>query len=795
MKKSIQLFALFFLFANTLFSQNNISGKITDGNGGIYFATVALFNSADSTIAQAESTDENGLFKIEKIKDGKYYLEVSMLGYDTHKSNEITFPKSNGKTFDILLSKDAKMLKEVEVTARKPLLEQQADRLIVNVADNLTSLNGSVLDVMKKVPGMIVVGDKMRMAGQQNITILINGKTTKYMDVQSLLKDMPGDNIKKVEVIHQPGAEFDAEGTGPVINIILKKNSLYGTNGSVTLGGAKGEYWKYKTAVSLSHYQGNVNIQGSIGYRRNSWWDRMEITRKVEDDVYEQVSNDPSISNNFRANLSLGWDINERHSTGFSSRFFDSRSDYDLKNTTVINFAETPNVDWKLLSNNAQTDDWSMITFNPYYTFEIDTAGQKLDFDINFAKIKTDMSNTLTTTEVLQNQHFDSQKNNQIGTTNIFTTKLDYTYPFSNNLKLQAGVKYSDASLDNNLEALVENGTDVWVNNIGQSNHYLFDETIFAGYSKLTWKAKKWNGTAGLRYEKSDSKGFSKTINKEIPRPISAFFPSASVGREITKDLGATLAYSYRIDRPRYSTLNPFKYFLDQYTFQRGNENLAPAFTHSAKFNLHYQNQPFFNIEYKHTNDAIVEVSEQDDAAGTSNLVTVNLETFKNFNVSLFFPLDFIPKISGYGGFIANHGKYDSKYLGENFNRSKWDYTAFLQAEFTLPWEINTEMTGWYNSGGQDGIINASWLYGVDIGFSKKFLNNKAKLSLGVENLFARYLEAKIIYANMDIAIKDRWDGPVVNMQFSYKFGNQHMKDAKTHSSSASDVLNRAQKN
>lgn len=792
MKKLLQFILIFLFFSAPLFSQNTIKGKVTDGKKGIHFATVALLNQADSSIVEAESTNEDGTFQFNNIKNGAYFIEASMLGFASRKSNVFKLPNNN-QSIDISLSEDAAMLSEVEVVSRKPLLEQKSDRLVVNVENNITSLNGSVLDVMKKVPGMIVIGDQLRMAGQSNMTILINGKTTKYMDVQSLLKDMPGDNIKKVEVIHQPGAEFDAEGTGPVINIILKKSSLYGTNGNINAGVGKGEYWRYKTGLSLSHYQGDVNVQGSVGFRRNSWWDRMEITRKVLDDVYTQVSEDPSISNGFRSNLSFGWDITDQHNIGFASRYFNSKSDYIVDNNTLVNFGDPTIPDWELKTENAQIDDWSMLTFNPYYTFEIDTAGQKLEFDINIAQIKTDMTNELSTTEINGEEIFDSQKNIQIGTTDIFTSRLDYTYPFSNDLKVQVGLKYSDADLDNNLDAQIQNGT-IWENNIGQSNHYLFTETIFAGYGKATWKKGKWNGTAGLRYEKSDSEGYSVTADQKITRPIEKLFPSASVGREITKDLVTTVAYSYRIDRPRYNTLNPFKYFLDQYTFQRGNENLAPALTHSTKLNLAYQNQPFFNVEYKHTNDAIVEVSEQNDSLGTSNLVTVNLETFKNFNINLALPIDFIPGVSGFAYFAANHVSYDSEYLDENFNRSKWDYTAYLQTEFMLPGKINTELSGWYNSGGQDGIINAQWLYGVDIGFSKKFMDNKAKVSLGVQNILARYMFADIKYANMDININSRWDGPVVNMQFSYKFGNQHMKSKERRNSSASDVLNRAQK-
>ena len=176
---------------------------------------------------------------------------------------------------------------------------------------------------------------------------------------------------------------------------------------------------------------------------------------------------------------------------------------------------------------------------------------------------------------------------------------MDYTLPISDDFKFQIGAKYSDASLDNNLESLFDE-IGIWENNVGQSNHFLFDETIAAAYTKVTWKKNKWNGTAGLRYEDSNSVGYSITIDSTITRDIAKLFPSVSIGRSLTKELGATMAYSYRIDRPRYNNLNPFRYFLDQYTFQKGNENLAPALTHSLKFNLHYDNQPFFNLSLIH---------------------------------------------------------------------------------------------------------------------------------------------------------------------------------------------------
>ncbi len=777
-------------------AQHQISGTITNAKGdGVFFATIALYKQADSTILKGETSDANGKFSLKDIPDGQYFLEVSMLGFLDEKIADLSFPRDNRKQFDIQLDEEAQSLSTVTVTAKAPMLEQRADRLIVNVENNLTSLNSNLLEVMKKVPGVIVVGDKLRMAGQSNVTILLNGKTTKYMDVDALLKDIPGDNIKRVEVIHQPGAEFEAEGTGPIINIILKKNSLYGTNGSVNAGVSKGEYWRYRTGFSLSHYQGNLNISAGASTGRNSWYEGLDVVRSVGSDVYSQVSENPNISDFLRSNLTLDWDVTERHRLGFNSSWVGSKRDYSITNTTLIDFADANTGDLKILTDNRITRDWNMLTLNPYYSFEIDTQGQKLDLDFNAVRIGNNGGNTLMPEEANFGEFTPDQRYDQPGESEIYTVSLDYTLPISKDIKLQMGGRYSLADLDNDLRSFREDANGVFQPDSLQSNHFLFKETIWAGYSKMDWKAGKWSGTAGLRYEDSKSEGYSVTLDSTQSRRIAKLFPSASLSRELTKKLGAAIAYSYRIDRPHYGDLNPFIYFLDPYTYELGNPRLRPSLTHSTKFSLMFENQPFFNIEYKHTNDAMVEVTEQDDASGQTFLTNVNLDAFKVLNISLFFPLDFIPKTSGYGGFIANHNKYDSPYLDQQFSRSKWDYTAFLSANITLPKKVEMEVSGFWNSGGLQGIINAEWLYGVDVGVARKFLNDKLKVSVGIDNVLRRFFHGSVQYANMDFNIVSRWDAPVYNMQVSYKFGNQHMKSKGSRSSSAEEVIRRAQQN
>ena len=786
------------LLSFQIMSAQDISGTISDNQGqGIFFVTVALYNAVDSTIVLAESTDDEGQFSLPNLKEGSYYITASMLGYADKSSSIFEIPYSTPPTLDLILDSDSQLLSTVEIVDKAPLMEQKADKLIVNVDGNITNTGGNLLDVMKKVPGMIVIRDRLNLAGSGSPTILLNGKSTQYMDIQSLLRDMPGDNIKKVEIIHQPGAEYEASGKGPIINIILKKNSLFGTNGSVSVGVGKGNrLWDYNTGLQLSHYAGNLNISGGIGYARNAWVEELEITRNLTniadqvDGQYSQLNVELATPDTYRGNIRLDWDVTDRHRLGWSSKVYVNENQYQANNGTQVDLFKSTAQDYALNSVNDIDRSWQYYSLNPYYIFEIDTSGQKLELDFSNARYQTQSYNTLTTTNNLDTTSL-GQRYDQPGDTKITAVTLDYSKPLNKVFDLKTGVKYSQANLDNNLQA--ENRTNIsWFSNPQQSNHYLFDERIAAAYGKISWITGKWSGTAGLRYEDSHSVGNSLTIDSIQVRNIKRLFPSFSLSRELGGPLKSTISYSRRIERPRYSSLNPFVFYIDPFTSQRGNPNLRPQLTHSAKFTLSYEGQPFFNIEYKRSSDAIVEVTEQERTNEEAFKIDVNFELQEQFSTSLFFPLDFIPGISGYSGVIMSRNSYDSNYIGDQFLESRWNATAFLQAEFELPGDIQGELGGWYTSGAQEGIFQSEYLYGSSFGLSKKFLDRKMKVSLGVEDFVNRFWHANVDF-QQDLDLVVRWQAPTVSAKVSYKFGNQHLKSKKKTAGSASEELRRAQ--
>lgn len=775
-----------------LMSQNSLSGIVLDENDkSIFFATAVLYNQSDSSIAKSASTGENGNFNIQGINSGRYYLEIRFLGYENYIKQGLEFPKNNNLSVLVKMEMSKNELGEVVVEGKKPLLEQEPDRLIVNVSDNIAGNNNTMLDVMKNVPGVVVAGDKISLAGSTNLTILINGKTTKYMDMSSLLKDMPGDNIEKVEVIHQPGAEFDAAGSGPIINVVLKKNSLFGTFGSVNSGFSKGDTWRYKTGASFTHYQGSVNISGSVGYQNSDYNSLMDLDRYTGTDFHDQTSRNEQSFQSYKGDLNIEWDINNRHKVGIQSRFIN----YDLDNLvkTDLDIIHPNNSIESSFTRNDRDAFWQLGSVNPYYTFEIDSLGQKLEFDFNYIQFGSKDESNMVERDIDNNVVMNQNRTNQPGDTKITVAKLDYTYPFSKYLKLQIGSKYSFADLDNDYQAEVLQQNNVWERS-NQSNHYLFNETIIAGYGKLSFNKDKWSGTMGLRYEDSKSNGKSIGLDTVLTRDIANFFPSASISREIIKNLKGIIAYSYRLERPDYASLNPFRNSLDAHTFEVGNPDLRAEYTHSMKFSLAYQNQPFFNVEYKKTSDPITQTYEQNDETGEASRSHDNLDIKNEFGVSLFFPLDFIPKVSGYGGMMVNNKFFDTKYLDDTYELSKWDMTAFLQMNIKLPWKILAELSGYYTSGGLEGVMRYDYMYGASAGVSRKFLDNRLKVNMGVDNFVGRFFYGNLEYSNLNLKIYNEWEAPVLNFQVSYSFGNKHLTKKK-HTSSADEELNRTGKN
>ncbi|MEW7288930.1 outer membrane beta-barrel protein [Aquimarina sp. 2304DJ70-9] len=766
------IFFLLCIGINVINAQHTITGRITNqDNSPLSFANVILYQDKTETAVFAVATEEDGTYVLKNIKNGAYRIEVSMLGYETKKSEPFSCTDET-KELNINFSLKSEQLDEVIVTYKRPIIKQTAEKLIVDI-EKSEMVNTNLQDVMKKIPGVIVTNGNLNYGGQGNIRILINGKTTDYMDVSALLREMPADNIARVELIQQPGAEYDAEGSGPIINIILKKNVRLGTHGNLKSTVGYVEDFLYGTSASIASYKNKLNWQASAGYNRSSWREDLIISRKVLDETYEQTSISPFDPETFRVSGGLDYYINDKNTLGISANRIQSQSDRITSNsTTIINETSTSN----LLTDNSFDRDRITFTVNPYYEF--DDQKNKVTLDFNYIDYKYENENNLFKVEDSP-VDYNNQRYFQDAAYEIFTYKGDYKRTASDNFSWGAGAKYSKIDSDSDLQSFTQNEDGVFVNNDNQTNRFLIDERILALYSKFNAKLDKWSFSGGLRWEESDTQGTSVTQNETRSRTISKVFPSLSLGREITNEVSANIAYSYRIQRPSYSSLNSFVYYYDPFTFEEGNPNLKPAFTNSFRFNLTYEDQPFFSVSYRKTTDALFEIITQNDTSAETSRSVINLAENNNLSASLFGPLDFIEGLDGFTGVIVNYNEYQSERLTPALDLSQWSLTWYTSAEYKLPWGINSEISGYYTTGGLEGQIEYKWIAGLDIALSKKFLNDRLKVSVEFEEVLNRKFLGTINYDNVNASIENDWPRQNLYLQLNYSFGSKFNKNKK----------------
>lgn len=475
-------------------------------------------------------------------------------------------------------------------------------------------------------------------------------------------------------------------------------------------------------------------------------------------------------------NGNIDYHLNDKHTFSIGSRLNQRTSQRIASSKTIISDASTTNT---LFSENSFARDRIDFNLNPYYEYKSET--DRLVIDFNYVDYLNDNTNTLYDIDG-STIPFTDRKYIQEGKYKIKTYKIDYKKTLSENFNISFGTRYADVNTDNDLQSYLDNNQGVFDFLETESSQFLIKETIFAGYSKINATSGKWAFSGGLRYEDSHTDGTSiymekGTLNTEIKkRPIQKLFPSASVSRNLSEKLGTSLSYSYRVQRPSYSSLNSFATFLDPFSAEQGNPSLTPAFTHNYQFNLTYEQQPFFSIGYSNTTEAIVDLVQQDNATAQIRQRQVNVENNKNWNFRLFGPLSFIKDVEGYTGFIVINNDYES--LTYDIDLNKWSLIWFVQANYELPFGINFELSGNYGTGALQGQVEIDWIADLDFSFGRTFLEEKLKINLGFNSMLNRGFVGNMDYGTGTAIVEINGSRQVINLRLVYSFGSKFGKKA-----------------
>ncbi|GAA3641732.1 outer membrane beta-barrel protein [Flavivirga jejuensis] len=790
------LFYFFILLLSiTSFSQEfRINGHAKDANNNpIAYANVLITSLGNSKTANGTSTDEAGYFIIENLKAGDYILKISFLGFKSYITRVELYRNIN---FDTIILKDnIEALDGVTVMTKRPTVKRMVDRLVFNV-ENSTLSNSNILDILKHTPG-VLIHDGAITIKQSTPTVYINDRKVHLSsnEIQQLLEATSANNVKSIEVITNPPAKYEAEG-GIVLNIVTSKNIIAGYHGSVFGNYKQGEMFpKYSLGTShffktkkLSAYV-NYNISPRKDYRHNNEFinfidNNDQITSSWETD-FEKTRE----TSNQNINSNIDYIINKRNSLSFSTSMLISPR--ENTKTSVNSLTEVFNSNKTLDSTfntlNRKVDESFNLAFTLDYTHKFKRAGERLSISTHhtnydsssFQNVDTDYrfsDNTLIRSNRFQT--FSSQ------IIKLYTGQVDYELPISDSAQFEAGVKISNINSESILNQFIfEN--DEKVEDLLNSDTFLYDETNYATYISYSKDWDHWSLKSGIRGEYTDIKGSSLSTNQINNNDYFKFFPSFHLLNKINKNDEIYFNYNKRIYRPRYTQLNPFKYFLNDNTFVTGDPNLKPQIDDIFVLGYTFDKDYTFELYYRYENNPTIQITFQDNDENVIKYINTNIDR------SISYGLDFIT----YKAITRNWNLYvlsslyyyDERFFAlesnnELLTNDRWstfaqiiNYFSFLKDK-----SLTADLSFLYVSSFITGPINISSSNGLDVSLKKTFWDNKASFNIGVMDIFnSKNVNTVTKYINQDVSFLSRKENRLFTFGFNYKFGNFRLNTNK----------------
>jgi Outer membrane protein beta-barrel family/Carboxypeptidase regulatory-like domain len=787
------------LAGTILHAQVTVKGTVQDQKGAsLPFASVALIKAADSSLVTGAVTKDNGSYSMPNIQEGDYRILAAFVGYPSVYSDKFTLTAANTTaTVDINMNNEGKMLKEAVVTAKRPLFEQKSDRLVVNVADSPVAAGGTAMEILTKVPGVAIIQDRVTLGGSQNLQIWIDGKPSQYTDINLALRNMPGDQIDRIELIAQPGARYDAAG-GPVLNIILKRNANLGFTGTVSLalggyrynfsdiGFPERNFYRVNPSLSVNYRKGKLNLFGNTAYNEGDYFTTITTDRFIGAETYYGRNFD--VTKYTYKNLRAGADyyLSENTTVGLTTRGWQRTGRGDANSLTRVVDAATNAEKGSFITDNLSDSYREGYSGNFNVTHHFDsTKTRTLSFDADYNYFNNRSTNDLAIYESLLSSFVSLSQQQVRQPVQIYVAKTDYTHPLDSTITLETGLKTSIASIDNSL-AFYRSGEF----SANESNDFLYKENINAAYVSAKKTLKKWEMSAGLRAEQTRATGTTDQV-RVLDRSYLQWFPSASMMYKLNEHMGIQSSYSRRVNRPGFDQQNPFSYFIDSLTYTRGNPKLLPETQNVGQLNFVYDGQPVAGVSITRTNDVIIENAPQ--LEGTRTFTTSeNLAEYTNVAFQLNFPIKLGKWLDGFGGNQAILNAYNANYRGTKYDVGKWNWLAYWGVTASLPGSIKIEVDGYYLTPFLNEFLVIDGMGAVNLGVSKTFWDARGRVALNWNDiLYSERTRATIDLADVLVNFQQREYSRNVRLSMSYKFGNTKLKSARNREGASKEETSR----
>lgn len=798
----------FFFIFSVCTGQTRVKGSVMGLNEQpLSKASVLLMKATDSSLVKGAFSLANGQYSFDNIAPGNYFVSASFAGLKETTSS--VFHLAGNKEHDLgqlqLLNKET-VLRAVVVSARKPLFEQKIDRMVINVAASITNAGSTALDVLMRSPGVTVdlQNNALTLNGKDGVVVMMNGKISRMpvSAVVQLLAGMNAANIERIELITTPPANFDAEGNAGFINIVLKTNLQYGTNGAFTLTAGYGKKPLVAASVNFNHRQGRFNLFGDYSFDRTQIVNDLFFYRRVTQTgrvlETESVNEREAVRRNHNARLGIDIDLSKKTTIGFLVSHLSNLYAMDALNQSGISL--NGQLDTIIRINNSEQHPLTNYSANVNLTHQF-SAKQRLVLNADYIYYKdentVDYLNRYQKGDgsFLREEPTKSLKSTPIS---FWVSSADYSLKLGEKADMEAGLKFTASKFVNRVR--VERATGGrWLADPELTATFRLKENINAAYTSFNLQlGKRTSAKLGLRYEYTTSNLGSEQVKNILDRKYGNFFPSLFLSQQFNDQQSVNLAYSRRITRPTFNDMAPFVYFIDPNTYFSGNPALQPSVANAVKFD-YLLKQLIVSFSYTHVQKPITNFAPHVDPA--TNRQTLSAENQKDrdiFSLNLTLPWKVNNWWNMQNNLSLNRQTLHAIYNQEPLTLAQQNLGINTTQSVTLPKDFSVELRGYFLSGSLFGIYRVPAFGSVDVGIQKKFNTGKSSLRLSLSDVFG----VPVYKPSVDLPEKNlvfngrlQFYNSYLRLTYTSRFGNEKVKAKRNRSTGSEDEQQRVNAN
>lgn len=735
-----------------------------------------LFPQSDASFAAV--TDVNGTATL-SVAPGVYRVLVRFIGMTTIDESLEIVPGQNQYSF--MLQDDAQALAEVTVTARRPLIRQEGDKVIVD-PEPLANISTNTLEVLEMTPGLFVDPDGgIFLNSATPAAIYINGRLQRMsqQDINNILRSLPPGSVQQIEIIRTPSTRFDAASSGGIINIVLKQGMRIGRFGSVSTGLNQGVSGNRFASFSLNNSSDRITSFINAGINTNGVTEDLNSIRFMPLDA-QLSQTSVNRQNNTSGNLGLGltFEVNPDITITYDGRFTGGLQSSEANNRNFMGteannslFSENLN----LLNNNGQ---FINLQQDLGFRWELDTLGSEWDTKVGYGFGNNLAEQDYTNSFVFPTLPSRSGLGDSRFARNSFLFQSDFTYHFNDAVMVEAGLKSTWVDFSSDSEFFINDNGNMLPDG-RRTNSFLYTERINAFYTQATFNLPaQLTLKTGFRIENTIMDG-NQTVPTDTNFVVNRtdFFPYAFLSRRLFEmagfELRGFLIYRRTIGRPDYASLNPAIRYVDQFLFETGNPALKPQFTHNIEANISFDDFPVFAVGRNYTTDIFSSVMYQDPAnpqvaVRTFDNLGRRRETYFNLVGAIppgrtyFFAIGAQYNINEFDGFYENQPL--------SFSRGSWRFFTFHQLRLGRTTRVN--LSGFMMTNGQQNFYELDTFGQLNIGVSQTFLNQRLSITLNARDVLRTMVtQFSLNQGTMQLQGDRYTDNRRIGINIRYNFG------------------------